>query len=96
MEVHMSERVVNANVVWWQWWPFFVGGILGPVLGGVLKRWMTPPPAAGLGAFVAWMLALWLFHKFYGAAGWSAPRWVASSAAAAAVTGLLAYLFPWA
>jgi hypothetical protein len=91
----MSERVVSVNTSVWSWWPFFVGGILGPVLGGVLKRWMTMPLAAGLGAFVAWMLALWLFQRFYRQDGWSVSRWVAASTAAAVVTGLLTYFVPW-
>ena len=91
----MSGRVGDAGVPWWAWWPFFVGGILGPTLGAILKRWAAPPLAAGLGSFAAWVLALWLFQRSYGLTGWSVPRWVATSAAAALATGLLVYLFPW-
>ncbi|HEX8686673.1 MAG TPA: hypothetical protein VF736_01255 [Pyrinomonadaceae bacterium] len=92
----MSERVVGVSVSVWSWWPFAVGGLLGPTLGGVLKRWMALPAAAALGSFVAWMLALWLFRKFYGMSDWSVPRWLAASGGAALVTGLLTYFFPWA
>ncbi len=91
----MSERVVEVGVSGWAYWPFFVGGILGPTLGGFLKRWMAAPTAAGLGAFAGWMLALWLFHRFNGLGRWSVPRWVAASAGAALITGLLTYFFPW-
>ena len=91
----MRERADESEVNGWGWWPFFVGGILGPALGGILKRWLAAPAAAGLGSFVAWMLALWLFYRFNRVARGGVPLMVAASAAAALMTGLLAYFFPW-
>jgi uncharacterized membrane protein YfcA len=81
------------------YWPFVVGGFVGPVAAAVLSRWMPRHFGFGLAMFLAFGLASWTVHRLSTRRDQSPRRAVAGSvlaALAAGVTaGLMAYLLPW-
>ncbi len=91
----MTQRARKSNDSFWRWWPFFVGGLLGPLLADVLDRWLPLYLAVGSAMFVAWLIALWLFNRISPSSDWSILRWVGASLGAGAISGALAFLFPW-
>lgn len=92
----MTEQARKANNPFWRWWPFFIGGLCGPLLGDVLSRWLPLHYAVGIAMFTAWLVALWVFNRISPSPDWSIRRWLAASAGAAIIGGVLAFLLPWA
>jgi hypothetical protein len=91
----MTEHAGKSNDSFWRWWPFFVGGLCGPPLAGVLNRWLPLYLGVGLAMFVAWLIALRLFNRISPSSEWSILRWVGASLGAGVISGVLAFLFPW-
>jgi hypothetical protein len=80
----------------WRFWPFGAGGLLGPVLAAALTRWMRLDVASGIGMFVSFTIAVFLFERrsrqMPRALGPSLMASVLSGIAAGLVTGGVASL----
>jgi hypothetical protein len=92
---YMGEELRKPDESFWRWWPFFVGGLCGPLLGNFLHRWLPLHYSVGLAMFFAWLVALWVFNRISPLANWSIPRWIVVSVGAGAIGGFLAFLFPY-
>ena len=82
---------------WWVFWPCFAAGLIGPLLGDILSRWVPFPLAVGLAFFVTWFFVGLIFAR-RSPPKWGAPGWLAAlltGAAAALCAGVLSYYFPW-
>jgi hypothetical protein len=91
----MTELVRKPDDSFWRWWPFFVGGLCGPLLGDALSRWLPLHLAVALAMFVAWLIALRVFDRISPSPNWSILRWLGASFGAGVIGGVLAFLFPW-
>ena len=92
----MTELTLLAGS-WWKWWPSFVAGFCGPLLGLFLARWLPFHFAIGIAFFVLWFPA-GLFMTRRSTPKWGVPGWVVALLAGAAsgiCVGLLSYFFPW-
>ncbi len=82
-----------------RYWPFAVGGLVGPPLAVLVSRWMAFPFAVGVSTFVCFAGAVWVFLQRSPRArqrfGRSVTTSLVSGAAAGLVSGVLAFLFPW-
>ena len=82
---------------WRKYWPCFLAGVAGPLLGNVLARWLPFYFAVGIAFFAAWFFAgLILARRWpprYGIPGWLAS--VLTGAAAGVTAGVLTYYIPW-
>ncbi len=82
-----------------RYWPFGVGGLVGPLLALLVSRWMPFPLAVGASTFVCFAGAVWVFQQ--GSArvrpgfGRSLTTSLVSGVAAGLVAGVLAFLFSW-
>jgi hypothetical protein len=66
----MTTDVTIVAGSWWRYWPCFVAGFCGPLLGLLLARWLPFHFAMGLAFFVAWFFAgLMLAKRFYSEMG---------------------------
>jgi hypothetical protein len=93
----MTTDVTIVAGSWWRYWPCFVAGFCGPLLGLLLARWLPFHFAMGLAFFVAWFFA-WLMLAKRFTPKWGVPGWVAALSAAAGAgicVGLLSFFFPW-
>jgi len=91
----MSAPARKSNESFWRWWPFFVGGLCGPLLGDVLNTRLPLHFAVGFAAFIVWLIVLRVFNAISPSSNWSILRWVAASLGAGVISGGLAFLFPW-
>lgn len=91
----LSVHVRKSNDSFWRWWPFFVGGLCGPLLGNVLNSRLPLHFAVGLSTFIVWLIALRVFNRTSPSSNWSIPRWLGASLGAGVISGALAFLFPW-
>jgi uncharacterized membrane protein YfcA len=82
-----------------RYWPFGVGGLVGPLLALALSRWMPFPLAVGTSIFVAFSAAVWMFRarsaRMREGVGRSMAAILLPGCAAGVVAGALAFLFPW-
>jgi hypothetical protein len=82
-----------------RYWPFGVGGLVGPILAVFVSRWVPFHFAVGASMFVGFAAAVWVFQR--GSArlprgfGRSLTASLVSGLAAGLVAGVLAFLFPW-
>ena len=76
-----------------RYWPFALGGILGPLLSRALAIWVPSYSAAAGSFFVLFFAAFWLSDRL-GAEDHRLARNLTASAGGAAIVGLLTYLFP--
>jgi uncharacterized membrane protein YfcA len=90
----MTTAVENQQVHWWRdGWPGGLGAVVMILFGVLLKRWLPPHFAMGVGAFVAWFI-VGLIYTRRSAPKYGIPRWVAASimgAASGLTVGLLSY-----
>jgi hypothetical protein len=91
----MTEQVRKSNESFWRWWPFFVGGLCGPLLGDLLYRWLPLHFAVGVAMFIVWLIVLFIFNRISPSSNWSILRWVGASMGVGIISGVLAFLFPW-
>jgi uncharacterized membrane protein YjjP (DUF1212 family) len=92
----MTTDVTIVAGSWRKWWPFFVAGFCGPLLGFFLARWLPFHFAMGIGGFVAWTAAGVVFAR-RSAPKWGVPGWLAvviAGAAGGLTVGVLWFLFP--
>ena len=83
-----------------RYWPFSVGGLVGPLMAVALSRWMPFPLAAGAAMFLGFSAAVWMFRARSSS---RMPQGVAPSiaailvpsCAAGVVAAVLTFLFPW-
>ena len=93
----MTTDVAIVAGSWGKWWPSFVAGFCGPLLGFLLARWLPFHFAMGTAFFVVWFFA-WLIFAKRSPPKWGLPGWfvaVLTSAASGLAVGLLSYFFPW-
>jgi hypothetical protein len=93
----MTTDVTIVAGSWRRYWPCFVAGFCGPLLGLLLARWLPFHFAMGLAFFVAWFFAGLMLAKGL-TPKWGVPGWVAALSAGAAAgisVGLLSFFFPW-
>jgi hypothetical protein len=93
----MTTDVTIVAGSWWRWWPCFVAGFCGPLLGLLLARWLPFHFAMGIAFFVAWTFVGAVFARRW-QPKWGLPRWLAAilmGAASGLSIGLLAFFFPW-
>lgn len=79
-----------------KWWPAFIAGFCGPLIGGLLSRWLPVHFAMGIGFFFPWVLAGLIWSRRF-PPRWGLPAWVAAVLAGGAggiVVGLFYFLFP--
>jgi hypothetical protein len=87
--VATEDRVIR-------YWPFALGGLLGPVATGALALWMPSSVATATAFFVALTAASWWFQREAPSRRSPARRLGASlmgGLSGAVVAGLVAYLF---
>ena len=93
-----TELTILSRSSWWKWWPCFVAGFSGPLLGLLFARWLPFHFAIGIAFFVVWFFAGLIFARRSAPTKWGVPGWVAALSAAAAAgicVGLLSFFFPW-
>jgi hypothetical protein len=93
----MTTDVTIVAGSWWRYWPCFVAGFCGPLLGLLLARWLPFHFAMGVAFFVAWFFAGLMLAKRF-TPKWGVPGWVVALSAGAAggiCVGLLSFFFPW-
>jgi hypothetical protein len=76
----------------WRWWPCFIGGFCGPLLGQLLMDWMPPAVAVGLAFFVMWLMVGLVFTVSPPSRQWSLARWVGGGALGALIAGALKFV----
>jgi uncharacterized membrane protein YjjP (DUF1212 family) len=60
-----KESAAKSNGTWWSFWPAFVAGLLGPLFGNLLARWMPHYWSSGFAAGIAWFfVGLILMRRF--------------------------------
>jgi len=92
----MSESSTQSQSSWLRWWPAFLGGFCGPLLGQLLTRWLPIHFAMGLGFSIVWFVVSLILSK-KSPPKWGLPPWLAAIFAGSAgglVVGLLYFLFP--
>ena len=93
----MTTDVTIVAGSWWRYWPCFVAGFCGPLLGLLLARWLPFHFAMGLAFFVAWFFAgLMLARRF--TPRWGIPGWlvgVLAGAGAGLTVAVLSFFIPW-
>jgi len=81
------------------YWPFGAGGLVWPLLVGVVNRWLPFPLAAGGSMFVCFSAAAWICRARLTRAPEGVGRALSAAllpgCAAGLVAGFLAFLFPW-
>ena len=77
------------------YWPFFVGGLVGPLLSRVLSAWVPLYVAAAASFFAAFSASIWVFDRSSRPGPARVGRNLAASALGGTVVGLLTYLFSW-
>lgn len=75
---------------WTRYWPFGVAGFTGPLLAAFVSRWASFPVSLGLGMFVGFSAAVWLFPRT--SARRSVTASLVSGLAAGLVSGFVAFL----
>ena len=75
------------------YWPWFVGGLLGPIVANLLSRWTTRPLAAGLAFFATFAVASSIVSNRNDPRGVRIGRIAIASGAGALITAGLTYLF---
>jgi predicted branched-subunit amino acid permease len=78
------------------WWPMFLAGFCGPLLGRIFGRWVPPYLAMGFGFFVAWSSVSLVWSNRL-RPRWNLPPLLAALLAGAAgslCVALLYFLFP--
>jgi hypothetical protein len=78
-----------------KWWPAFIAGFCGPLIGWLLSRWLPVHFAMGMGFFIPWV-AVFLFWSGRFPPRWGLPAWLAAILAGGAgglVVGLFYFLF---
>jgi len=82
---------------WWKYWPCFAAGLVAPLLGDLLARWIPFHFAVGIAFFVAWFFVGVIFAKRwrpkYDILGWLAA--ILMGLGAGLGGGVLAYYIPW-
>ncbi len=91
----MSERANDAGDSMWRWWPCFIGGFCGPLLGNFLNKWLPLHFAVGIAFFIMWVVVGLIFSILPPARKWNFMRWVLGGALGALVAGVVAFFFPW-
>ena len=79
-----------------KWWPAFIAGFCGPLIGGLLSRWLPVHFAMGIGFFIPWVVAFLFWSRRF-PPKWGLPGWLAAVLAGGAggiVVGLFYFLFP--
>ena len=91
----MTTELSLAHVAWWRYWPCFVAGFCGPLLGLLLARWLPFHFAMGIAFFVLWFFVGLIFAR-RSPPKWGVPAWLAAlltGAAAGLCAGVLWYYF---
>lgn len=95
----MTPTATPTNHGLTRYWPFGVGGLLGPLFAAFLSRWMRFDVAVGLAMFVGFAAAVWVFQqrspRVAQHLGRALTASLVSGSAAGSVAGGLAFLFPW-
>ncbi len=82
---------------WWIFWPVFVAGFVGPLLGNLLARWLPFYFAIGVAFFGAWFFVGLIFARRsrpkYGIPRWLVP--ILTGLGAGLGAGVMAYYIPW-
>jgi hypothetical protein len=92
----VTKENAPSGSSWLKWWPVFIAGFCGPLIGRLLSRWLPAHFAMGIGFFVPWVLA-WLICSDRLSPRWGLPPWLAAVLAGAGggiVAGLFYFLFP--
>ena len=77
-----------------RYWPFALGGMLGPILARALAIWVPSYSAAAGSYFVVFFASFWLYERLGATGHHRLAGNLIASAAGGAVVGLLTYLFP--
>jgi MFS superfamily sulfate permease-like transporter len=88
------ESGVSRKGSWWIVWPFFVAGFGGPLLAGLLMRWMAFHFASGISALLTWFFFALIVGRRYPP---RYPVWLVAilmGLAAGLAIGVLTYYFP--
>ena len=73
------------------WWPVFMGGLAGPFLAPLLRKWLAPHFAASLAFFLVYLGIGLLFLRRPPSESWRFGRWMAAGAAGSVIAGALTY-----
>lgn len=87
-----NPQGVSASL---KWWPAFIAGFCGPLIGWLLSRWLAVHFAMGIGFFIPWVLVYLLWSGRF-PSRWGLPAWLAALLAGGAggiVVGLFYFLF---
>ena len=71
----------------------FAGGLVGSFLGILLRNWLAPHLAVGVGFFIGWLFAGLLFMRFPPSREWRFGRMMLGGAAGAVIAGTLTSFF---
>jgi uncharacterized membrane protein YfcA len=95
----MASTATPTNHGLTRYWPFGVGGLLGPLFTAFLSRWIRFDVAVGLAMFVVFAAAVWVFQQRSARVpqhlGRALTASFVSGIAAGSVAGGLAFFFPW-
>lgn len=91
----MAELTSTNDYSGGRWWPCFVGGLCGPLLGNWLNRWLPLYLAVGVAFLMMWMITGLIFRKTPPFAGYNFVRWMIGGTLGAIVAAAAAFLFPW-
>jgi hypothetical protein len=93
----MTTDMTIVASSWWRWWPCFVAGFCGPLLGLLLARWLPFHFAMGIAFFVVWF-SVGLIFAARSARKRAIPGWLAAvvvGAAAGLCGAVLSLFLPW-
>ena len=74
------------------YWPWFIGGLLGPIIADLLTKWITRPLAAGMAFLVLFAVASSIVARRSDPRGVRIGRIVLASGVGALIVGGFTYL----